>query len=127
MNGLSKTRWAVLATGFLFLGCAVAMTTLAVEKMEARPGQYPDTIRVGQTLEFQAVALDPSGGEISSPGAANLPNWSVDNPENCRVTPHEGMKVTLKGVAAGSCELTFRAKVRVGLNTVIVWSGKVRE
>ncbi|MCX5860132.1 MAG: hypothetical protein NT056_09595 [Proteobacteria bacterium] len=124
MNEWSKISLAVLATGLLAFGCAA---TLAVEKMAARPGQYPDTIRVGQTLEFQAVALAPSGSEVESPAPANLPNWSVDNPENCRVTPHEGMKVTLKGVAAGPCELTLRAKVRVGLNTVIVWSGKIVE
>jgi len=124
MNGWSKKSLAVLATGFLLFGCAA---TLAVEKMEARPGQYPETIRVGQVLEFEAVALAPSGSEVKSPAPANLPNWSVENPENCRVTPHEGMKVTLKGVAAGPCQLWFRAKVRVGLNEALVWSGKVVE
>ena len=124
MNGWNKTSLAVLATGFLLFGCAA---TLAVEKMEARPGQYPETIRVGQVLEFGAVALAPSGSEVKSPAPANLPNWSVDNPENCRVTPREGMKVTLKGVAAGTCELTLRAKVHVGMNTIVVWSGKVVE
>jgi len=124
MNGWNKLSLVVLTVGFWFFGCAA---TIAVEKMEARPGQYPDTIRVGQVLEFQAVALAPSGSEVESPSAANLPNWSVDNPENCRVMPHEGMKVTLKGVGAGPCELTLRAKVHVGMNTVIVWSGKVVE
>ncbi|MCX5866141.1 MAG: hypothetical protein NT009_01490 [Proteobacteria bacterium] len=125
MSGWRKSTLAILAIGFSLFGCAY--TSIIVEKMEARPGQYPDTIRVGQVLEFQAVALAPSGSEVESPSAANLPNWSVDNPENCRVMPHEGMKVTLKGVGAGPCELTLRAKVHVGMNTVIVWSGKVVE
>jgi len=118
----------VLTTGFLLFGCAMAVSNVRrVERIDVKQSSYPAAIRVSQILEFQATAVDSSGGEIESPGAANTPNWSVDNPENCRVTPREGMKVTLKGVAAGPCELTLRAKVHVGMNTIVVWSGKIVE
>jgi hypothetical protein len=127
---VGSRRWGltVLTIGFLLSGCLAAGSVVRVERIDVKnPSSYPATIRVNQILEFQAAAVDSSGGEIESPGAANTPNWSVDNPENCRVTPREGMKVTLKGVAAGPCELTLRAKVHVGTNTVIVWSGKIEE
>lgn len=127
---IRSRRWGltVLAIGFLSFGCAAAGSVVRVERIDVKnQSSYPAAIRVNQILEFSAVAVDSSGGEMESPGAANTPNWSVDNPENCRVTPREGMKVTLKGVAAGPCELTLRAKVHVGMNTIVVWSGKVIE
>lgn len=118
----------ILAAGFLLFGCAAAGQVVRVERIDVKnQSSYPAAIRVNQVLEFQAAAVDSTGGEVANPPAANTPNWSVDNPENCRVTPREGMKVTLKGVAAGTCELTLRAKVHVGMNTIVVWSGKVEE
>ena len=95
-----------------------------VKKYEIKsPSPHPQSIQVGESLEFQALALDPEGNKVKSPGQVNIPTWSVDEPEHCRVEPRKGMKVKLRGVAAGKCQLWLRAKVKVGLNEISAWEG----
>ena len=126
MAGMKKWGLAMLALGVWIAGCAG--TSAVVKKYQIKSqSDYPSAIRIGEKLDFQALAINPEGEQLKSPKKVNIPTWLVDNPENCRVEPRKGMKATLEGVAAGPCKLWLRAKVKVGLNEIEAWDGEITE
>lgn len=98
-----------------------------VGKYELASQTLPSSIRVGETLVLKVQGWSPEGKMVKNPRQQNLPTWTTDDPEHCRVEPRQGLEATVRGVAPGPCMVWVRAKVKVGLNEIMAWNGQITE